>query len=132
MPASSAAEKKRRATPRTRKKKRVLLVWWPLILGIAVTPFAVHGASILALEGPAALRLLYPYVLLIKEPVFRLPSDAANTVSQGMMYAQFPLYGVVMGLTLKSKSVGFALGAAALLHIAGILALLLLAQFSIQ
>jgi hypothetical protein len=130
MPAT--AEKKRRATPRTRKKKRALLIWWPIVLGIAATPIAIHGASILALEGPSALRLLYPFVLLVKEPVFHLPADTANTVSQGMMYAQFPLYGVLMAFLLKSKSIGFALGAAALLHIAGILALLLLAQFSIQ
>ena len=127
MPAT--AEKKRRAPARRKKKKHALLLWWPLLLGIVVTPFATHAADILALQGPGALRNLYPYVLLVKEPLFHLPGDAANTVSQGMMYAQFPIYGLMMGLLLRSKSVGFAFAAAALVHIAGILSLLLLGQF---
>ncbi len=127
MPAT--AEKKRRAPARRKKKKHAMLIWWPLLLGIIVTPFAIHGAGILALEGPSALRTLYPYMLLVKLPVFHLPGDTGNAVSQGMMYAQFPFYGLVMGLILKSKSIGYAFAAAALLHVSGILALLLLGQF---
>jgi hypothetical protein len=127
MPAT--AERKRRAPARRKKKKSAIFIWWPLLLGIIATPFAVHAASILALEGPSGLRTLYPYMLLVKQPIFHLPSDLANTISQGMMYAQFPLYGLVIGLILRSKSIGFAFAAAALIHIAGIGAVLLLAQF---
>jgi hypothetical protein len=130
---AATAEKKRRApargASRRKKKKHALLIWWPLLVGIIVTPFATHAADILALKGPSALRMLYPYVLLVKEPLFHLAADMANTLSQGMMYAQFPLYGLLMSLLLRSKSVGFALAAVAIVHIAGILALLSLAQF---
>jgi hypothetical protein len=128
MPATSAAEKRRRPSARQKKSKRGLLNWWPLLLGIAVTPFAIHAASILALEGPSALRMLYPYVLLIKEPVFGLSSDLGNSLSQGMMYAQFPFYGLLMSLILRSKGPGFAIGSGILLHLAGIIGLLFLAH----
>jgi hypothetical protein len=130
MPAT--AEKKRRASPRKKKapaakmrKKSALAIWWPLLLGIIATPFATRAAGIFALEGPSALRMLYPYVLLIKEPLFHLPADTANTISQGMIYAQFPLYGLLMSLLLRTKPIGFAFAAVAVIHIAGILALLL-------
>ena len=128
MPATSAAEKKRRAPARKRKKRHALTLWWPLLLGIVATPFAIHAASILALEGPSALRMLYPYVLLIKEPAFGLSSDLGNNLSQGMMYAQFPLYGLLMSLMLRSRSVASAIGAVVVIHAAGIFVLFLLAQ----
>ena len=127
MPAT--AEKKRRASSRSSRKKKsksALAIWWPLLLAIVATPFAVRAAGIFALEGPSALRMLYPYVLLIKEPLFHLPADTANTISQGMIYAQFPLYGLIMSLMLRAKSPGFAFTVIAVIHIAGILALLLL------
>jgi hypothetical protein len=56
---SPTAVKKRRALAR-KKKSKTFLIWWPLLLGIVVTPLTIHFASILALEGPSALRLLYP------------------------------------------------------------------------
>jgi hypothetical protein len=128
MPATSAAEKKRRAPARKKKKRHALTIWWPLLLGIVATPFAIHAASILALEGPSALRMLYPYVLLIKEPAFGLSSDLGNNLSQGMLYAQFPLYGLLMSLMLRSRSVASAIGAVVVIHAAGIFGLFLLAQ----
>jgi hypothetical protein len=127
-PTSAAAKGKRRSPARKRKKKGALLIWWPVLLGVAVTPFAIHFASILALEGPSALRLLYPYVVLVKDPAFGLSSDLGNELSQGMMYAQFPLYGLLMALAIRWKGVGPAFAAAVLIHGAGVLALFFLAH----
>ena len=98
------------------------------MLGIVVTPLTIHFASILALEGPSALRLLYPYVLLIKDPAFGLSSDMGNALSQGMMYAQFPIYGLVMALTLRSRSVASALGTVVVVHGLGVFVLFLMAH----
>ena len=79
MAVTTAPDREKRRAPAsksTRKKKKKnaspLLLWWPLLLGIAVTPFAVHAASIMAIAGPGALMMLYPYVLLLKEPVWAL------------------------------------------------------------
>src|ERR1700728_4357338 len=126
MPAT--AERKRRAPARKRKKKNPILIWCPLLLGIVVTPLTIHFASILALEGPSALRLLYPYVLLIKDPAFGLSSDMGNALSQGMMYAQFPIYGLVLALTLRSRSVASALGTVVVVHGLGVFVLFLMAH----
>lgn len=123
-----AREKRRTASPRKKKKKGAspLLVWWPLILGIAVTPLTVHAASIMAIAGPSALMTLYPYVLLLKEPAFGLSGELGNNLSQLMIYLQFPLYGLAMALTLRNKSLWSAIGTAAILHFAAVLVLFLI------
>ena len=55
-----------------RKKKNSLRwhAWWPLLLAIAATPFAIKAAEILPLMGPSGLvrlRLLYPMALLAQQ-----------------------------------------------------------------
>jgi hypothetical protein len=122
-----AREKHRTASPRKKKKKGAspLLVWWPLILGIVVTPFTVHAASIMAIAGPGALMMLYPYVLLLKEPALGLSSELGNDLSQLMMYLQFPLYGLAIAFTLRSKSLWTAIATAAVVHFAAVLILFL-------
>ena len=123
-----AREKRRTASPRKKKKKGAspLLVWWPLILGIVVTPFTVHAASIMAIAGPGALMMLYPYVLLLKEPALGLSSELGNDLSQLMMYLQFPLYGLVMAFSLRSKSLWTAIATAVAMHFAAVLILFLI------
>jgi hypothetical protein len=137
MPVATAPtrEKRRAPAPRKRKKKKsssLLLAWWPLLLGIAVTPLAIHAASIMALEGPSALMTLYPYVLLLKSPALGLANEFGNNVSQLLMYIQFPLYGVLVALMLRSKSLWIALGAAATAHFAAVLAVFLMTRAHIQ
>jgi hypothetical protein len=104
--------------PRSRKKKASAgwLHWWPLLLGIAVTPFAVRAATVMALEGPDSLRMLYPFVLLLKLRALGLPAEMADDLSQLMMYLQFPLYGLFMSLSLRSRGVLLALVQTAVLH----------------
>lgn len=119
MPAT--AEKKRRAPSRRKKKKSPLLHWWPLLLGIVVTPIAVHAASIFALEGPYALELLYPWVRLAQASTLHLPIDFQNQLSQGILYLQFPVYGLIMVLLMR-KGFLTALISIIVLHAAGIIA----------
>ncbi|MFT4111233.1 hypothetical protein [Silvibacterium sp.] len=102
-----------------------------MALGIAVTPVAVHFASIFALEGPAALRLLYPYVLLLKDPALGLSSDMSDGLSQGMMYAQFPIYGLLMMLTMRSRGVGAGFASAVVMHLLGVFVLFLMAHMQV-
>jgi lipoprotein signal peptidase len=136
---SPVREKRRtsssRSTPRKpRKKKRsnLLFTWWPLLLGIAVTPLAIHTASIMALAGPSALMTLYPYVLLVKSPALGLANGLGENLSQLLMYIQFPLYGVLMALLIRSKSLWIALSATATAHFAAVLIVFLMTRTHIQ
>lgn len=81
----------------------------------------------MALAGSDALTTLYPWVLLLKKPVFRLGSDLGEILSQMLMYIQFPMYGLLMVVSLRSKSVLFSLGVSVAFHCLGILAVLLIA-----
>lgn len=123
----SAAQRK----PASRKKKKKpsgWWTWWPLLLGILVTPLTVRAAGVMALAGPDALRTLYPYVLLLQSHALGLPGELANAFSQGMMYLQFPLYGLLMALVLRRRSLAAAVITAVLVHFAGVAVVLALAH----
>jgi hypothetical protein len=105
--------------PRSKKKaaRSGWKIWWPVLLGILVTPLALRAAAIMALEGPDALRMLYPFVALLKLHALGLPEELAGNLSQLMMYLQFPLYGLVMSLLLRITNVFSALLQTAALHL---------------
>ena len=113
----SPAAKKR---PRKKKKSTNWLVWWPVALGVLVTPFTVRAAGILALTGPAALRMLYPFALIPAEHAFGLRESLADGFSQAMMWLQFPLYGLLIVLLARWKRLGIAIAIVAALHLAGV------------
>jgi hypothetical protein len=138
MPVSTAArekrspERRRASAPRKRKSKKspgFLAVWWPLLLGIAVTPFAIHAASIMALAGPSALMTLYPWVLLLKSPAIGLAPLFGDNLSQLLMYIQFPLYGILMALVLRTKSLWIALAIVAAIHFGAMVAVFLMTNW---
>lgn len=106
----------RRPTTRRKKKADVpaWMTWWPLVLGILITPVTVRAAGVMALAGPQALRMLYPWVQLMQNQAF--PVEVAGTVSQAMMYLQFPVYGLLMSMVLRAKGFRLALLAAAIAH----------------
>jgi len=110
------------AKKRSRKKKKAVnwLAWWPVLLGIVVTPFTVRAAGILALTGPGALRMLYPFALLPAEHVFGLRESLTDVVSQAMMYLQFPLYGLAVMLLMRWKAWWVALLVVLGLHLGGV------------
>ena len=130
---TAPAREKRSAAPggtrkrKSKKKPGWLALWWPLLVGAAVTPFAIHAASIMALAGPGALTTLYPWVLLLKNPALGPGGGLGDNVSQLLMYIQFPLYGLLMSLILRSKSLWFALGVVAPVHFVAVLAVLFVA-----
>ncbi len=130
--ATTTVREKRRAISRNASRKRkskspgFLAVWWPLLVGIAVTPLAIHAASIMALAGPSALMTLYPWVLLLKSPAIGLAPLLGDNLSQLLMYIQFPLYGMLMALILRSKSWWSALLIAGAVHFGAIVAVFLL------
>jgi hypothetical protein len=70
----------------------------------------------MALAGPDALRMLYPWVQLVQSHILGFPADVANVLSQGMMYLQFPLYGFLMSLVLRARGFVSALVTTAIVH----------------
>jgi hypothetical protein len=136
MPATASALPKRKPAVRRktrRKQTSAWLAWWPLLAGIAVTPFAVKAATLMALTGPDGLRLLYPWALIPKLHIFGLATSSegslANTISQAMMYLQFPLYGLAASLILRAKGLAAATWQLALVHLLAV-ALLFVAAHS--
>jgi hypothetical protein len=116
-PAASATQRK----PATRRRKKKAassswLTWWPLLVGILVTPLTVRAAGVMALAGPDALRTLYPWVQLVQSHILGFPAEIANTLSQAMMYLQFPLYGLLMALVLRAKGLIAAVITTAIVH----------------
>lgn len=128
MPSSSAA------TPRKKRgaaKSFVHSGWWkslwPVLVGIAITPFTVRLASVLALEGPKAFALLYPWFDVLRSRVLHSPADLVGHAYEYMLYLQFPLYGVLMTLTFRAGRNLRALIIGLSLHFTGLLLVVVLA-----
>jgi hypothetical protein len=126
MPASSTAVSRRKRGSR----KSVRGGWTavvPLLIGLLITPFALRAASILALEGPKAFALLYPWVEVLRSRALHLPVDLVGTASEWMMYLQFPLYGLVVMLTWRERRYLRAFIIGLILHFSGLVAVVVLA-----
>ncbi len=106
----------------SRRKKRQSsggwLSWWPVALGIAVTPFTAKTASVLTLGGPWPLRLLYPFALLLQRHELGLQEATGETLAQWMMYLQFPLEGLLLRFLLKYRGFVVSVFCVAAIHLA--------------
>lgn len=118
----------RRRTTRRKKTGLRWHAWWPLLLAVVATPFALKAAEILPLMGPGGLvrlRLLYPTALLVQQHL-GLPEAAGETASQTLMYLQFPLYALLLILVHHLRSFRFALITVVTLHLLAAVAVWLL------
>jgi hypothetical protein len=128
MPSSSAApSRKKRGASKNLASRGGWISLWPLLLGIAVTPFTVRGASIVALEGPRAFALLYPWVVVLRAHALHFPADLVGRSSEWTMFLQFPLYGLIMTLTYRAGRHLRAIIIGLIVHFTGLLAIVLLA-----
>lgn len=112
--------KRRVKTPKPAKRRKSGSAWpaWMMVIcGIVAIPFALRGAGILALSGPGALAMLYPFVVLVNSAVLSIPRELANPAAQALMYAQFPLYGLLGAWVHRSRGIWIALNAVVWLHI---------------
>jgi len=138
MPSSETVKQRSSAGAKARKrrsagKKSARGGWkrlWPLLVCLAITPFAVRAASILALEGPKAFALLYPWVEVVRSPALHVSSDWMGTLSQWMIYLQFPLYGLLMTLTFRADKHQRAFIIGLVAHFAGLLSVVVLAYLA--
>jgi hypothetical protein len=115
----------RTRAPRSKKKSIIphwLLVIAPLLAGILMTPVAAWAASILAMSGPQALRLLYPFVPVIQQHI-ATNEDAA--LAQWIMYGQFPAYGLIWMLMARLTRGSAGALSVVVLHCLGVAAAVL-------
>jgi hypothetical protein len=136
MSPSTAVKQRSSAKPRKKRASASRAGWggWkallPLLLCCALAPFAVQAASILALEGPKAFALLYPWVEVVRSPALHVRPASQGTLSQWIIYLQFPVYGLLMTLTFRAGRYLRALTVGLLAHFSGLLLVVVLAYMS--
>lgn len=103
---------------KSRKSSNNVLSWWPVVLGLALTPFTAKIASYLALAGPWPLRVVYPSSMLARQPLLGLAAPTIESFSLWLMYVQFPVEGFFFRLLQRRRSFLFALVVLSAIHIA--------------
>jgi hypothetical protein len=126
MPSSSASSSRKKRGASKNSARGGWISLWPLLLGIAVTPLTVRAASIVALEGPKAFALLYPWVVVLRCRALHFPADLVGRSSEWMLFLQFPLYGLLMTLTYRAGRHLRAVIVALIVHFTGLVAIVLL------
>lgn len=130
MPSSSAVKPRAKRGSRKKSARGGWKSLWPLLLCLAITPVAVRSASVLALEGPKAFALLYPWVEVVRSPALHLGADAVAFLSQWLIYLQFALYGLLMTLTFRPTKHLRASIIGLMAHFGGLLAAVVLAYLA--
>jgi hypothetical protein len=127
MPSSSTAQARKRRAARKSLSRGWWKSLWPFLIGIAITPFTVRLAGVLALEGPKAFALLYPWFDVLRSRVLHSPADLVGRSYEYMLYLQFPLYGLLMTFTFRAGRHlrAFIIGLS--VHFVGLLLVIILA-----
>lgn len=123
---SSAAKPAKVVIPRRKRVKAKGPGWsrhalWPFLICLALDPFLVRAASILALEGPRPFTMLYPWVEFLYLPAFHLTAETVGTLQQWVLYLQYPVYGLVMMFAYRADKRFRALNYGLALHFGGVL-----------
>jgi hypothetical protein len=135
MASRAEAYPRQKSAARRKSKTRTPLAWgivWALVLaGIIAAYFAVRYAEVAPLLGPDGLfrlRLIAPLAMLAHQPQLGIPDPIADTVAQVLMYIQFPLYGLLLGILWRAAGFLRATSAVVITHALAIGAVLALAQ----
>jgi hypothetical protein len=135
MASRAEAIPRQRTAARKKSRSRSPLAWgvvWALVIaGIVAAYFTVRYAEVAPLLGQTGLfrlRLIAPLAMLAHQPQLGLPDSLADTVAQVLMYAQFPLYGLLLGLLWRAAGFLRAASAVVIIHALAIAAVLVLAQ----
>ncbi|MDQ1452031.1 MAG: hypothetical protein QOK38_1897 [Acidobacteriaceae bacterium] len=135
MASRAEAYPRQKSAARKKSRSRTPLAWgvvWGLVLaGIIAAYFAVHYAEVAPLLGPSGLfrlRLIAPLAMLAHQPQLGLPDATADTVAQVLMYAQFPLYGFLLGILWRAAGFLRAATTVVLIHVMAVGAVMILSQ----
>ena len=112
---------------RRRKESREYLAgFWPVGLGFLLACFAPLLSRLLAAYDPWGMDLVFPFVVLSARPELHLSGQLAAWLPQFMLYAQFPLEGLLAKVALKGSMTLFSTAIRALFFHAMATTLLLL------
>jgi hypothetical protein len=135
MASRAEAYPRQKTAARKKGRSRNPLPWgviWALVLaGIVAAYFAVRYAEVAPLLGPSGLfrlRLIAPLAMLAHQPQLGLPDATADNIAQVLMYAQFPLYGFLLGILWRITGFVRAASSIVLIHALAIAAVMILAQ----
>jgi hypothetical protein len=135
MASRAEAYPRQKTAARKRSRSRAPIAWgivWALVLaGIIAAYFAVHYAEVAPLLGPGGLfrlRLIAPLAMLAHQPQLGVPDAAADTIAQVLMYAQFPLYGFLLGILWRAAGFLRAASTIVLIHALAVGAVMILSQ----
>jgi hypothetical protein len=88
---------------RQRQSRRNLASLWPVALGLLLGFYAPLLRDLITNSAPWALTLLFPFSTLAGERGLNLSWDTAQSLGQFMLYAQFPLEGLLVRIVLKHR-----------------------------
>ncbi len=135
MASRAEAYPRQKTAARRKSSRKSPLAWgivWALVLaGIVAAYFTVRYAEVVPLLGPSALlrlRLIAPLAMLAHQPELGVPDAAADTIAQVLMYAQFPLYGFLLGILWRAIGFLRAASTVVLIHVLAVGAVMILSQ----
>jgi hypothetical protein len=135
MASRAEAYPRQKTAARKKSSRKSPLAWgivWALVLaGIVAAYFAVRYAEVVPLLGPSGLlrlRLIAPLAMLAHQPELGVPDAAADTIAQILMYAQFPLYGFLLGILWRAIGFLRAASTVVLIHVLAVGAVMILSQ----
>jgi hypothetical protein len=135
MASRAEAYPRQKTTARRKSRGRTPLAWgivWALVLaGIVAAYFTVRYAEVVPLLGANGLfrlRLIAPLAMLAHQPQLGIADASADTIAQILMYVQFPLYGLLLGILWRAIGFLRAVSTVVLIHALAIAAVMLLAQ----
>jgi hypothetical protein len=97
---------------------------WPVALGVLLGFYAPALRDFVTNSAPWALNLLFPFSALVGERALNLSWDTAQSLAQFLLYAQFPLEGLLVRIVLKHRVGLFkVIGRVTCLHVIAVLCL---------
>ena len=117
MKANIAALRERRRSQRKQKSLMRLAEYWPVAVGVVISLFAPQMQEIVAPFKPWGMWIVFPFVSIAGRPEIFMGDRLAVLVPAVMLYAQFPLEGLLARFALKGNvTVPSVLGQVLFLH----------------
>lgn len=111
---------------RQMRSLRSLASLWPVAVGVLLGVYAPLLRDLAANSAPWAVNLLFPFSALVDERSLHLSRDTANALAQFLLFAQFPLEGLLARIVLKHRVGLFEVfGRVACMHVLAVLYLVL-------
>jgi hypothetical protein len=99
-----AAYHQRRRFERRIRSVLSLVNLWPIALGVLLGICAPFLRDLAANFAPWVSTVLFPFSAMVGDREFHLSRDTAQAIAHFLLYAQFPLEGMLARMVLKHRS----------------------------